>query len=287
MNVLSYLAYPPIVRGFIVLLVAGAAFPLTGVFVLRLNLITLRFMLMHGTLLGGAVALGIGADPLYVGMAMNVALVIVMSRVADVSGTSLGHVTAFFMVLTIGLAFAVIYRFEVPAKDALSILWGNLFAMDTRDIVVTTAFSLVLVGLLLVFYRKLKAVVYNREIAFTSGVPDRTVYFGILIVTALTIAFAMKLIGALLLDALLLLPAIVATTFARSTRAVFIVAAALGFASSFIGFFTSLALDIPASSAVTIVAAVMLGAGLLVRRRIRAAGGRTRGRGAGVRSTRG
>ena len=50
-------SYPPILKGFIVLLLAGCFFPLTGIFVLKLNLIPLRFTLMHGTLLGGAAAL--------------------------------------------------------------------------------------------------------------------------------------------------------------------------------------------------------------------------------------
>ena len=45
------------------------------------------------------------------------------------------------MVLTIGLAFAVVYRFEVPARDTLIILWGNLFALTAQDLWITMAFS--------------------------------------------------------------------------------------------------------------------------------------------------
>lgn len=266
MNIFSYFTYAPILRGFIVLLVAGALFPLTGVFVLRLNLITLRFMLMHGTLLGGAIALGFGLNPLLIGVAINILLVLAVSRLSLISGQNTGHITTFFMVLTIGLAFVVIYKMQVPAKDALSILWGNLYAMSAVDVLLTVAFCLLSLLFVLVLYRKLKAVIFNREIAFSSGVRDRTIYNSILVLTGLTIAFAMRLIGALLLDALLLLPAIVASFFAKSVKGVFLIAAVMGFASSLSGFFISLALDIPASSAVTIVSALILGAGVLIVR---------------------
>ena len=54
MFLFSLLLLPPIFRAFISLLFAGAAFPLAGVMVLRMNLLQLRYTLMHGLLLGGA-----------------------------------------------------------------------------------------------------------------------------------------------------------------------------------------------------------------------------------------
>ncbi len=263
---LRYLAYPPVLRGLFVLIVVGAVFPLTGIFVLRLNLITLRFTLMHGTLLGGAIALGFGFNPLYAGVVVNLLLITVIARFNTRFGRNLGYITTFFMVLTIGLAFAVMYRMQVPAKDTLSILWGNLYAMETQDVVLTVVFSAVTVAFVCISFPKLRAIIFSREVAFSAGVNDRLLYNVILILTGLTIAFAMRLIGALLLDALLLLPAILATFFARSTRQLFVLSTVVGAVSSITGFFVSIAIDIPASSGVTIVAALFLGIAVVVRR---------------------
>ena len=66
--------------------------------------------------------------------------------------------------------------------------------------------------------------------------------------------------------ALLLLPAILATMYARSMKGVFVLAAVIGLISSCTGFFVSVALDIPVSSGVTIIAAVLLAAGALYKR---------------------
>jgi zinc transport system permease protein len=52
---LELLTLSPVMKGLILLMVAGVAFPVTGVYLLRLNLLPLRFMLMHGAILGGVV----------------------------------------------------------------------------------------------------------------------------------------------------------------------------------------------------------------------------------------
>jgi zinc transport system permease protein len=266
--VFAILSYPPILRGFLVLLFAGAMFPLAGVFVVRLNLITLRFMLMHGTLLGGAVALAIGVEPLAIGIAVNAVLILVVARVHRTTGQNLGHVVTFFMVLTIGLAFAVIYRANVPANDTLTILWGNLYALSTTEALITAVFALSVSVFVVTQFPRLKALLFDREIAFTSGLNTDMLYNLILMLIGLTVAFAMNLIGALLLDALLILPAVLASFLARSTRALFALAAAFGAISSVLGFVLSVGIDIPASSGVTIVAALLLAGGAIIRKRV-------------------
>jgi zinc transport system permease protein len=82
-------------------------------------------------------------------------------------------------------------------------------------------------------------------------------YYTIILLTAITVAAAMKLIGALLLDALLLLPALIASLHAKSLRGVIIWSCVWGGIFSLSGFFLSLAVDIPASSGVALMASVV------------------------------
>ena len=262
----SYFAYAPVARGFLALTAAGVSFPLIGVFVLRLNLVPLRFALMHGALLGGAAALASGIDPLAAGIAVDLALVFVISPLSRRSGLRESHVSTLFMVLTVGLAFAVVYKADVPAQDAFSIFWGSLYALTRLDLALVASFSVLIAGFVAVQFRRITAVLYSREIAFTSGVPERALTNAIMALTGVTVAFGMKLIGALLLDSILLLPAIAATFFARSVKGLFVIASAAGLVSAAIGFFVSLAFDLPASSAVTVVSALLLCAGILLRR---------------------
>ena len=262
----SALSYDPILRGFLALLIVGAVFPLNGVFILRLNLIALRFMLMHGALLGGAIALGLNLNPLVLAIVFDLALVLIIVAVSRNSSLNAGNVTIFLMVLTVGLAVIVIYRFGVTAKDTLAILWGSLFALSPLDLFLTILFSIMTLLFVVTSFRRIKAVLFNRDIAFSSGIRADLYHNVILLITGITVAFCMRLIGALLLDALLLLPAIAGSLFARSMKGLFVLAALFGVLSSLSGFFLSLAVDIPVSSAVTIVASLILGIGIISRR---------------------
>ena len=266
MSILQALSYPPILRGFLALILAGCFFPLAGVFILRLNLVTLRFTLMHAALLGAAIGLALHIDPLLAGLALDIITIGAIARVARDSGLTLGYVSTFFMVLTIGLAFAVIYKFGVPAKDAFGILWGSIFSLSRVDLVLITVYAVVLLLFVTLLFPRVSAVLFHREIAWTSGVREPALTTVILVFVGVSVALLMQLIGALLLDSILLLPAIIASFIARSTRGFFVQACVIGAFCSIAGFFTSLALDVPASSAVTVIAACLLGVGLVYRR---------------------
>ena len=74
--------YEPIIKGFIILIIAGFSFPITGVYLLRMNLLPLRFMLMHGAILGGAISLAFNINPFAGTLAINLLLVLLMTRMS-------------------------------------------------------------------------------------------------------------------------------------------------------------------------------------------------------------
>jgi zinc transport system permease protein len=80
----------------------------------------------------------------------------------------------------------------------------------------------------------------------------------IIIITGVVIAVSMKLIGALLVDCLLILPALGAVSLAKSMKQLFLMSVGLGFVSSLIGFIVSLAVQIQPSQAVTFVSIALL-----------------------------
>jgi zinc transport system permease protein len=170
------------------------------------------------------------------------------------------------MVLTIGLAFAVIYKAGVPSKDAFGILWGSIYSLSRLDLVLVIGYAAAIVLFVTLLFPRVSAVLFHREIAWSAGVDEAGLTTIILVFVGVSVALLMQLIGALLLDSILLLPAIIASFTARSTRGFFVQACCVGAVCSIAGFFTSLALDVPASSAVTVIAACLLGVGLFYRR---------------------
>ncbi|TVR55876.1 MAG: metal ABC transporter permease [Spirochaetaceae bacterium] len=257
MSALMVLQYAPVMRGFLVLLAAGIVFPLVGVFVLRLNLITLRFALMHSSLLGSAIALAAGFNPLLIGMLANTAVVLSIARLRTKTNQNVGFITTFFMVLTVGLAFAVIYRFNVSTNDSLQILWGNIYAMTPFDARMTAVYAACVVAFVVVLFPRLAAVLYDKDVATSIGINEPLVYTAIILMVGLTITFVMRLIGALLLDAILILPPLMAIAVAKSMRGTFILASVFGLTVAIGGFALAIFADLPASSGVTIFGALL------------------------------
>lgn len=263
LNVLKMLEYPPILRGLIVLIAASTAFPVAGVWILRLNLLPYRFMLMHGAMLGGAVALAMGVGQLPAVIAVNILLVLLADTMSNRGRMDAGMSTMFLMVASLGGAIALLYGASVPAQDAMGLLWGNLFAVSPPE---TWATILYCIGLLLysrIRGRQIQAIIYDRDVAFTAGVNERGEMRGLLIVTALTVAFAMRIIGALLLDALLLIPAIIASMGTHSLSRLYRNAIFIGLAIGIAGFFSALMIDLPVGATTSLIGAAILGVVLI------------------------
>jgi zinc transport system permease protein len=249
-------ALPPLLKGFLALLAAGAAFPLIGVFILRLHLIALKFTLMHGAFLGGALALALGVDPLLTGGVLTFIIVLTLSPLARTAGINEGYVAGVFMTIASAAAFIVIYKLALPAKDVFSLLWGNVFALGWLDVGVTALWALLAAGFVLLFFRPITAVLFDKDIAFSAGVNEKLISNLISVAAGFTVTLCLKLLGALLLDAVLILPAVAALLVARSARSLFLLAAVFGLAFAASGFAAAAAFDLPASAGVTAAGAV-------------------------------
>lgn len=251
------LTYPPVLRGFLILLVAGITFPITGVYLLRMNLLPLRFMLMHGAILGGAIALSFHLNSFWTTIGVNLILVWFMSHSARSLNADAGYISTFIMVASIGLAFVFIYLYDVPSKDAMGLLWGSLYTTTHVDLWSGLALAVIILLMQIIKRRQLKAFFFDPSIAYTSGVNESSIYYTVILLTAFTVALAMRLIGALLVDAIIILPALIAILHAKSQGKVIFYSCFWGGLFSLIGFFVSLWLKIPASSAIALLATIV------------------------------
>lgn len=250
----EFLSYPPVLRGFVALLIAGFTFPITGVYILRKNLLPLRFMLMHGALLGGAIALALDSDPFVATLAANLVLIWIMLQVSRAFKADAGHISLVMMVAAVGLAFVIISKLGLQSKDVMSLLWGSWFSLSNQNLIGFVILAILVLLFQLLNRKALRALFFDRDIAVSSGVNERLLSSSMIFLTALTVAVAMKAIGALLIDVVIIVPAIVATLHAKSYKGVIVWASLWGGIFTVTGFFVSLWLEIPNSSAIALVA---------------------------------
>ena len=223
-------------------------------------------MLMHGALLGGAIALALDFMQLPVIIVTILTLVILTDFMTNRRRLDAGLSTIFLMTASLGGAMALIYGAQVPAQKALNLLWGNLFAVSPVETAVTILFCLGVVIFTRVFHLQIQAVIFDRDVAFTAGVNDVWMMRVLLAMIGLTAAFAMRVIGALLLDALLLLPVFISSLGARSLSGLCKRSVTVGIGLGLIGFIVSLATDLPVGAATALTGALVLVLVLIFKR---------------------
>jgi zinc transport system permease protein len=256
-DLLFMLSLPPILRGLAAMTMAGVVFPATGVMVLRMGLVPMRYMLMHGVILGGALALALSLPMFPVVAVLNLALVLLMVYLSERRQVDLGMASAALMVFTMGMASLLMHIWDVPAKDTLELMWGSPFALVRSDLVVLGVLTALVILYVVFNFRKITTVFFDREIARSLGVNVRLHHTVMVVLVALVVAVAMKLLGALLIDALLILPVLIASRRATSMKQVFAGSIMSGAFLSLVGYISSVWLDLPVSGTISVLAVLL------------------------------
>ncbi|MER7468080.1 metal ABC transporter permease [Streptomyces sp. NPDC097981] len=257
----------PVQRAGFALLLAAVGLPVVGVVIVGLDIMPVRFAMMHVALLGIAVGLLTGLDPMLCAL---VACALSGAGVAPLARTPAGLSGAMGLLMSLAIAAAllVLAVSGVNASGAFALLWGSILSVGTADLVVLGALGVVVPALFLWRRRDLALLLYDRELAQCSGVPVGALTTVLLVLVAIAVAGAIKLTGALLVDALTLLPALAARRLGSSLKSITVWAVGIGITVNLAGFLTALWLDWPPGPVLVLTAgAVVLAVHLVPERR--------------------
>jgi zinc transport system permease protein len=146
-------------------------------------------------------------------------------------------------------------------------LLGDILALDWSDVGVLWAGGAVLLALLASQWRPLVAVVVDEDLAAVEGHNVQRARLVLMLLVALVVAGAMKVVGVLLVTALLVIPAATARRFARTPEQMAALAALLGALAVALGLAGSWRFDTPSGPSVVVAALLLFGAAQVVGRR--------------------
>jgi zinc transport system permease protein len=261
------LSLPIFRRALVALVCTGVAFPTLGTYILTLELIPARFAVMHASLLGAACGLLAGVEPMTAATIAALLSGLGIARMSERGSVSAGGSLGLVMTACLGLAFILFYKARVDSMEAFSIFWGNILTLSRGETLATTAASAVILVLTLVFLKEIRAVLYDRELAATVGIPARAVYYGVILLTCLGIGLAMRLTGALLVDAVTLLPALAARSLDKPLGPTLLWGAIFGLAGNLGGFALAFLLDLPVGPAIILAGTAIVLAARLTRKK--------------------
>ena len=225
-----------------------------GCFIIWRRLAYFGDTLSHSALLGVAMALllelNITLSVFFISLIVSLLLLLLQKRASLSSDALLGllaHAT-----LAVGL---VVLAFMTWVRvDLMGFLFGDILAVTTNDLAVIWFGGLaVLIGLSLI-WRRLFAATVNYELAKAEGAKPDFTNIVFMVIVAAVIAVSMKLVGVLLITALLIIPAATARRFSTSPEHMAVIAAVIGALSVFVGLNGSLQWDTPAGPSIVVAA---------------------------------
>jgi len=238
-------------------LLGGIACSIIGVFVVLLHMPFIGVAMSHAAFAGALLGLWLGFNPLLGAFIFCLGAAAVIGPLADRGQlspeTSLGVIFS----LMLGIAFLFIGIIPNTRSAALDLLWGSILANTRNDIIVLGVVAALVVAIVLVFYKEIQATVFQRDIARAVGIPATLIFYGILFLTGSTITASFSSIGGLLVFSLILNPAAAAYQLTYNMKWMFILSAAFGVLSSWIGLLFSYFFDIPSGAAIIITSSVI------------------------------
>ncbi|MGB0941451.1 MAG: zinc ABC transporter permease subunit ZnuB [Marinomonas sp.] len=236
--------------------VAAVAGPL-GAFVVWRRMAYFGDTLAHSALLG--VALGLLFD-----INLNLAVIVLCVGLALVLVTlQKKHIIATDTLLgilahsSLSLGLVAVSFLDNIRIDLMAYLFGDLLAISQQDLFWIYGGGFLVLALLVAFWKPLLAVTVNEELAKVEGYPVEAIRLLLMLLVALVIAVAMKIVGVLLITSLMIIPAATARKLSRSPIQMASVASLIGCLAVSSGLYVSYQWDTPAGPSVVVCAAVL------------------------------
>jgi len=269
MTLVEIFSYSFMQRALVSGILVGILCAVLGVFLVLRRLSLIGDGLAHVTFGSVALALALKAQPTYVTL---VALpVVLLSSLGILKLTEKARIygdAAIGIVSAAGIAGGIIIAGATGGfnVELFSYLFGNILAVSSSETILAGVLFCVVISVVIINYNRLFAITFDEELARSSGIKVERINALLALLTALTVVLAMKLVGILLVSALLIIPPVTALQVARSFKLTIILAALFSAFSVTVGIFLSFSLNLPSGGIIVMLNIVLLMLSLMWRK---------------------
>nr|WP_312892785.1 metal ABC transporter permease [Allostreptomyces psammosilenae] len=242
-------------RALLAAVIVGVAAPTVGIYLVQRRQAILGDGIGHVALTGVAVGFLTGANPVWTAVVVSALGAVLMELIRE-RGKASGDV-ALALLFYGGLSGGVMLTHLSPGGSTSNLnayLFGSITTVSQQDIVAIVALAAFVLVVGLGWRRQLFALCQDEEFARVSGLPVRLLNLLLAVTAAVTVTVAMRVVGLLLVSALMVVPVATAQTVSRTFRATLGLAIALGVTVSFSGVVVSYQADVPPGASIVLLA---------------------------------
>lgn len=179
--------------------------------------------------------------------------------------------SAIAVVWALGMAIGVLFVFLTPGyvPELNAFLFGNILTISVADLWTFSLYTLILIGIITLWFRKIVLCAFDRDFALVSGVPVRLVNSVMTVMVAVCIVLTIRLVGIMLLMSMITLPQLTAENFCSRFRPMMLASIAISMLSCISGLMLATVINVPCSAIIVILQIAVYAAALTVRKATR------------------
>src|SRR5215470_5425412 len=266
----EFLQYGFMHRAFAAGLVTALICPAIGVFLIPRRLSLIADTLAHVALAGVALGLVLGVSPVLGALVVALVAAVGMERLRARGALQGDAALAVFLSGGFALAVVLISLARGFNADLFAILFGSILTVSAADVWLILALGAIVAVAIGSCYQQLLAITLNEDLARTSGVPVGALNLLLTVLTALTTVVAMRMVGVLLVSAMIVIPTLTGFALGKSFHAATAIAIGIALLSMISGLVAAYYLRLAAGGAVVLAALLIFAVASLWRRRPRA-----------------
>jgi zinc transport system permease protein len=196
----------------------------------------------------------LGISPVLGALVTSVGGAVGIERLRAVRSAAGDQALALFFYGGIAAGVVMLSAADDLNANIFAFLFGSILTVSSEDLVLIAALGLAALAAIVFMYRGLVAVAVDEEAARVSGVPVDAINVALVALAGVTVAISMRVVGILLIAALMVLPVMTASRLAGSLRAALLLSMAIGLAVAVLGLVAAYYLDLAAGGAIVLLA---------------------------------
>ena len=237
-------------------LLASVSCGIIGAFVVVKKMVSISGAISHASFGGIGLGYFLRVSPILGGLFFSILSALGMGLVSR--RTRLSEDTAIGIMWAVGMAAGIIFIGLTPgyAPDLFSYLFGSILTVPLLDIIMMLVLDIFIIIVISLLYKEFFAISFDEEFATVMGVPTEALYLTLLCLVALTIVILIRIVGVILVIALLTIPAAAARQFTYNLKLMMVLSIVFGALFTFAGLLLSYYLDLASGATIIMVSAV-------------------------------
>ncbi|MFC1749374.1 metal ABC transporter permease [Pseudomonadota bacterium] len=264
---LEIFQYDFMIRAFIAGVIISVIAPMIGAYLVVRGYSMMADTLAHVSLTGVAIGLLTGGNPVATASLTAILSAVGIEKLRENKKIYSESSMAIFMSGSMAVAIVLISLAKGFNANLFSYLFGSISTVTTSDVYIIAALGILVLLTIFLVFKELFMVSFDEEVAWANGINSKLFNAIIIVMAAITVSLCMRIVGVLLVGALMVIPVITAMQFGKSFKKTMALAVLFSFISVISGLVVSYYVDVASGGTIVLIAIALFILSLIINRK--------------------